>query len=523
MIVVERWRWWCGALLLVACGGEDAGVCRDPAAHAAVDGPFAEPADFDEGDCVDGSLAGFDPSGLWFIEESRMSFFRGGGPVRFALSCEAGLGVELGTFTATAVIEDAYVDDDRLFFRRERRFDGGALVVADAYDVCRRDPDGSLAGWAAHCVSTAEGEDCDGARITLRPFGRLPGESEADGLELVAEYTGEPDAPWPSAAFTANVRVAGGIAYVARGSDGLRIVDVADPAAPRELGWLELPEDDVNDVKIVTGPGGGVFALLASDARGFLVVRVTDPSAPELVQVLSPSGQPNHGLHTLFTERIGETSYAYLADGFTHVVTIWDVTDPVAPRKVGQVEAPSEDWAVHDLYAEGGRLYLNATTGGLLIVDTQPDPAAPELVGQFLPDVPVYSHSNWVTTAAGRRVSIVGDEGYTAHFRVVDVDPDSPDFLRELGSYQTRPEVSAHNVMAVGDRAYAAYYQDGIRVIDLADPMAPTELAYFNTWSPETAIGGRFEGAVGLDVDPDAGLVYVADSPRGLLILRETR
>jgi hypothetical protein len=77
--------------------------------------------------------------------------------------------------------------------------------------------------------------------------------------------------------------------------------------------------------------------------------------------------------------------------------------------------------------------------------------------------------------------------------------------------------------MAFGDRAYFTYYQDGVRILDLSNPTAPAELGYFNTWDPQgpTSTSAFFEGAVGLDVDRSRKLVFVADSPRGLLILRD--
>jgi hypothetical protein len=77
--------------------------------------------------------------------------------------------------------------------------------------------------------------------------------------------------------------------------------------------------------------------------------------------------------------------------------------------------------------------------------------------------------------------------------------------------------------MARGDRAYFTYYQDGVRVLDLADPTAPVLLGYYNTWDPQgpDSTSDFFEGAVGLDLDPARDLIFVADSPRGLLILRD--
>ena len=62
--------------------------------------------------------------------------------------------------------------------------------------------------------------------------------------------------------------------------------------------------------------------------------------------------------------------------------------------------------------------------------------------------------------------------------------------------------------------------QDGVRIVELADPTHPREVAHYNTWDPATAAGDAFEGAVGVRVVGD--LIYVADIGKGLVILRET-
>ena len=95
--------------------------------------------------------------------------------------------------------------------------------------------------------------------------------------------------------------------------------------------------------------------------------------------------------------------------------------------------------------------------------------------------------------------------------------------MKPFATYKTRDWVSIHNIMAFGTKAYVAYYQDGVRVIDVADPTTPNLLGYYNTWDPQAAYttSAFFEGAVGLDVDVTRKLIFVADSPRGLLILRD--
>lgn len=498
---------------------EPAPVCVDTAVPSP-DGVASSPAELVRDDCVAGALAELDPSGQWLINDPEPTSPFSASHIRFDLDCESGLSFAGGSFFGIPDQVHISLDEDDLFWRAVFDFGEGVQFV-DASTACAVDTSGALRGSTVSCFVDGDKDNCFESAIVLTRFGRAPGELESEGLELVSEFAGTGDA-WPSA-FTANVRVRDGVAYVARSTDGLRIVDVSDPNAPADLGHLAVEEEDYNDLKVVAA-AGSVYVLAASDRSGVDVIDVTDPANPALVGFFAPNGDPLNGVHTLFTETIASTTLAYLADGGSSFMEIYDVTDPLNPVSVGGYTAPDPNWAFHDLYVEGGRVFINATVGGFLVVDTQPDPTTPVLVGQFLPEDPLlYSHSSWVTTAGGRTIAVHGDEGFDAHVKIVDVDDASGEFLQVIGEFQTRAEVSAHNIQAFGERAYIAHYQDGVRILDLSDPTSPQQTAYFNTWSPARSGVSFFEGAVGIDVDTASGLLYVADTPRGLMILRETQ
>jgi hypothetical protein len=95
--------------------------------------------------------------------------------------------------------------------------------------------------------------------------------------------------------------------------------------------------------------------------------------------------------------------------------------------------------------------------------------------------------------------------------------------MRPIATWATRPWISIHNIMAFGAKAYMTYYQDGVRVLDVSNPLAPVEIGYYNTWDPQAdyTSSAFYEGAVGLDVDRERRMIFVADSPRGLLILAD--
>jgi hypothetical protein len=366
------------------------------------------------------------------------------------------------------------------------------------------------------------GTNCLPYTLEARRDDRLD-EPVAHGMTLLGEFDGDPADPWTTTGLAVNVRVDGGIAYVATYWDGLRIVDVHDPAHPAALGHLapEFPSSGeiYNDVKMVD-VGAKRYALMESDVAGVVVVDVTNPSAPAIAAHFgtAPGQNQSTNVHTVFVDG----GKAYLAN-IDLGLEIWDIADPTHAVKLGAWAHPQLAGAMpfpHDLYVAGPRAYVNYWDAGMSIVDVS-NPAAPKLVGDFANYGQHTSHSNWVTQVGARTIAVHGDEQWDSHVHIVDVTEGTPAFATSIGEWGTRPEVSAHNIMAFGSRAYLTYYQDGVRVLDLSDPTHPTPIAWFDTWPGTSKTVGTsfFEGAVGLDVDLATGIIYVADAQRGLLML----
>lgn len=500
----------CLPFLLAACGDDaqpgapDAGdttpVCVDTSDVELEDATYAAPSSMPDPEvgCAPGGLAELDLSGRWHVA--------GAGPFDYGFplveeSCEGGTAVSDFEIPLPPSEWTLYRDDELLFWTFAYQGDGFS-VRWSRLACAAADGDGLAA-----VLVTCYGDDCVTRDARMNRFAHPEGEADADGLALV----GELGADWEPS-FTTNVRVADEVAYVARFGE-LRVVDVSDPAAPVDLARLGLPDDgaqwaDYNDLKIVDAAGGRYLVLAGQSTW---IAEVSDPTAPALVASLGEYA------HSVFVDVVDERPLVYLANYEDHV-PIFDFTDPTSPALLARA-AIGPGVEIHDLYAEGTRLYVNGTTSGFHVVDV--DLATGDTVVHGSVETP-YSHASWVGTIGDRTVAIHGDEGRGALLRVYDVDPTSEAFLSELGRFQTREEVSIHNMILAGDRAYVAYYQDGVRVLDLSDPSAPTEIAHLHTWDPATGAAGPFEGAVGIDRDPDTGRLYVADSDRGLLIVDET-
>ena len=438
------------------------------------------------GPITPGSLAGWNPDGRWFLTGtptggvSSFHFERRGDQVIVDRDQNNPGSIDNDVIFQRLVIED------RLLVKRVANLDSDGTARADRVSCNATD--------CVHCT----------AQLV---WAARHDPNESDKISFVSEYHG--GASW-GPGYTFNVRVVGNLAYLIR-QDGLHIIDVTNPAQPAELGkWKRNGDGYSNDVKIVS-TATKKYAIIADSPVD--IVDVTNPALPAL------AAQIPEEAHTLFTETRAGTTLAYFGN-YDASTPVYNVTDPAAPVRLGRYMSPGS--FVHDLSIKDGVAYLNSWDAGLEVVDFN-TPATPQLVGTWADTPTGTSHSNWTTTIAGRKIAVHGEESWGAHVDLVDIDPASANFMKPFATYKTRDHVSVHNIMIFGTKAYFTYYQDGVRVLDISNPDAPVLAGYFNTWDPQGPYSSSafFESAVGIDVDVARKLIFVADSPRGLIILRD--
>jgi hypothetical protein len=478
---------------LAACGDE--GPACEPKTTL-LEGLLGDPYELNlPENCVRGGLDAI--PGRWFVSDASTRFqFQ---YPQFEGSCSAGFRRALaGPDDRDASDGTTFVtwSDGTRYFER-RQFTSGA-VSAQAYCMM---PDDTLAGMD---VTIFENERFF-TTLVGKPFG--PKDELAKGLELVGELgTDATGAPMRGI----DVAVDGDFAYLATFT-GLEIIDISNPAAPVAVSHFTGPS---NDVAIVHGDGRTVAYASPFGRSVTRAVDVTDPRAPTLVAEL-----PDYS-HTLFHSTENGRSQIYLAN-YTNDIPVFDVSHPHAPVRIGTTKVPGEEAGVHDMFVDGDRIYANNTTVGMVAIDVSAGLDQPVELGRI---PTTFSHTSFAATVGGRPIVLHGDEGFTgpdggAFLRIIDADRSSPTFMTELARYQSRREVGIHNFQLVGNRLYIAYYQDGVRVIDLSNPASPLEVAHYNTWNPQTAPGGPFEGA--LTVQVVGNLIFASDDLRGLLILRD--
>lgn len=237
--------------------------------------------------------------------------------------------------------------------------------------------------------------------------------SAPEDMSVVTEYE------LPAAAQA--VRLSTSRAYVAAGVQGLRVLDLSNPASPQEIGTY-VPERDRTtasntEVRYYPNPPSA-WRITLSGARlyasfddGIHILDVSSPSDPTLVGRLRTA---ERAMETLIRDE-------YLFATFDDGLRVIDVRDPAHPKQVGMVDTPSYARAVT---LEGQHLYVGDLTGGVLVVDVS-DPTAPKRLARIPLD-------------RSRVVDLVSDgRGHlfvaasSGGVKVIDVnDPEAPRLLQ---------------------------------------------------------------------------------------------
>ncbi len=378
--------------------------------------------------------------------------------------------------------------------------DGGAYR---SYVGCQATGPSAVTGCYAQCQN---GQQVLAGAFEAYRVARIPGEGVSKNLTFVSESYFSPDV------VPVDLYVTKQHAYVVALGGGLKVYNVSNPAAPVLTKTVFQGND--NYWNGVWAKGDALY--VASARSGVITFDITNPGQPVL---LGAQPTPPVNVHTVFVR--GDLMLG-ISPGPTGEVLIYDVTSEKNPLLLSRFVAPGANPALdnwpHDAFIFEDRLYVNHWALGYVVADLTKPSNVKQLGSYRYPTAT--SHANAVGRFAGRLVAFEGGEDWGAHLRVLDVT--DPTKITLIGAFQTRPSASIHNMVLIGTRLYVAYYSDGVRVLDVADPSHPVQVGYYNTWNetdPERGLS-FYEGAIGMRV-PGDGYVYTVDSSRGLIILKE--
>ncbi|MCK4514149.1 MAG: hypothetical protein KAU31_02765, partial [Spirochaetaceae bacterium] len=213
-------------------------------------------------------------------------------------------------------------------------------------------------------------------QIGLRPLpGMTAGVAVAGGLAYVANG-GEglqivnATAPYAiegaqaTSGGATHVAVSGDFAYVG-GDDGLTVVDISNPTFPI-VGTRKIPRDETESYAVWGIAVAGSLVYVAAEEAGLVVIDTLDPTYPIVGSCDTPGWASAVAI---------SGSYAFVADGDTGLQVV-DISDPAFPV-VGSTPTPGNAEAI---VVHGDRVYIGESDFGVQVIDVS-IPATPTVIG----------------------------------------------------------------------------------------------------------------------------------------------
>ena len=280
--------------------------------------------------------------------------------------------------------------------------------------------------------------------------------------------------------------------------------DVTDPANPILTDSLVVDARTTNDVKV--SEDGEICVISregASNRRnGIVIVDCADPRNIEIISHYDD--ELTGGVHNLF-----------IHDGHVYAVNagvrfdVIDIEDPANPHRVGRFELDAPSSGIHDIWVVDGIAYTSNWDNGVAVIDVGGgdkggSPANPVLISRFR-DIGGQTHAAFpYKSPTGKFYIFMGDERgapsfdgqdrartpelMSGYIHIVDfTDPENPE---EVARYEV-PEAGSHNMWIEDDRLYAAFYQGGLRVVDISGELKGNlyhqgrEIAVYKAFDPD--------------------------------------
>ena len=320
------------------------------------------------------------------------------------------------------------------------------------------------------------------------------------------------------------------------GADGFAYFwDVTNPSSIKLIDSIQVDARTVNDVKVSEDGTVCIISREGASSRrnGIVILDVKDPSNVEIISTYDE--QLTGGVHNLF---IYDNHVYALSNGQRYDVI--NIEDPANPRKVGKFQLDNPARAIHDVWIEDGIAYSSNWNDGVVMVDVgngvaNGSPENPvEIARSKVQGDANHAAFPYKSKSTGKFYIIAGDEIFPLDFNPNRVTIPSGyihfmDFTdlknpKEVARYEL-PEAGSHNFWVEDDLLYIAYYNGGLRVVDISGDLMGDlykqgrEIAHF---LPMDSNGYLPNAAMTWGAQPHKGHVFMSDHNSGLWSVKLT-
>ncbi len=306
--------------------------------------------------------------------------------------------------------------------------------------------------------------------------------------------------------------------YAILGSpDHVHFIDVTNP-------------NQLNEVKRFT-PGATTiwrdfktyqtFAYGVADQgnEGLLVFDLTNISNGSVTMVNQITADFTRCHNVYIDEAFGRLYIVGSNDGGSDVIVYDIATDPANPVKIASPSL-SQGGYIHDAYVKNNILYGSHGYNGFHIWNFA-NPSNPSHIASVQTNG--YNHSNWVSED-GNYAFVAEEVPSGLPMLTIDISNmmmDDIEIVKEFKDPLLAPahvNNTPHNPYVRGNYLITSYYEDGVQIHDISDPLNPVLVAHYDTY-----LNNNYNGTIGnWGVYPylPSGNIIASDTKNGLFILK---
>ena len=330
------------------------------------------------------------------------------------------------------------------------------------------------------------------------------------------------------------------------GGDGWAYVfDITNLGAPVKTDSVQVNARTINDVTVSPDGRYGVLSREGASDRvnGVVVLDLANPAHPKVAATFSQ--ELTGGVHNMFATN----EYLFAISGGDKYVIV-DMRDIYNPKYAGEYNHPNS--RVHDVWVRDGIAYSSEWGTGVVAVDVGNGKyggsiASPKLIATY-PTTSGATHEiyPYVQKTTGKTYLFLGDEIMSRQGRVWEgtnygatlgqpggvpqtsagythiVDFTDPQHPKNIAKYH-QEEFGAHDIIVEDDVMYQAYYDGGLRVVDVSGELLGNlaeqrrEIAVFKAFDPN---GRTANASFAMNAMPWKGHILFTDFNSGLWVAK---
>ncbi|MFH1352537.1 MAG: hypothetical protein ABIH68_03070, partial [bacterium] len=268
----------------------------------------------------------------------------------------------------------------------------------------------------------------------------------------------------------ADIFIKGGFLYLAHKGDGLKIIDITNPASMSQITYTPS-SGYASDVYVQ-----GNYAYVAAGTE-FEIVDISSPTAPTRVGYLS-------GFNAKSVFVWGNR--AIVADGSNDRTVLIDISTSTAPLILDQESTAGQ--SAEEVYVEGKYAYVAAGNDGLYIYEIRD-------TGGVSNDLYEVSHidtgKNMFDIHVSSNYAYIGV--LNGELLIYDVsNPAGPVYAGEYNKNITGDAITVDDVFVSGNYAYIAGGADGFYVLDVSDKTNPRLNGWYDMMIDNIYIEGSY-------------------------------